>query len=121
MDTRNMEYENNSSLSSEEILEEKASRNTFYVNKKGKHLEATENGRKVISLIPSDDLLSPILSAKWEAQLQNLENGKDEHGNIRPHNENLQVYKSFMNDVKENTKHWIKEVNPDVAKKMKIS
>lgn len=35
MDTRNMEYENNSSLSSEEILEEKASRNTFYVNKKG--------------------------------------------------------------------------------------
>ena len=92
-----------------------------YVNKKGKHLEATENGRKVISLIPSDDLLSPILSAKWEAQLQNLENGKDEHGNIRPHNENLQVYKSFMNDVKENTKHWIKEVNPDVAKKMKIS
>ena len=91
-----------------------------YITKKGKHLEATENGRKVISVIPSNDLLSPLLSAKWETQLRNLENGKDEYGNLRTYQENLFEYKKFMDDVKLNTKHWIKDANPQVAKQMKI-
>ena len=91
-----------------------------YIKREGKYLKSTEAGRKALSLISIEDLHSPLLSAKWEAELRNLENGKDENGTLRTKNENVMIYKEFMEDVKNNTKEWIRIVNPEVSKKMKV-
>ncbi|MDD3225617.1 MAG: DNA topoisomerase III [Clostridium sp.] len=48
--------------------------NTFYIEKKGKDIYSTSKGRQVIDLVPSD-LKSPILTAKWEKELDLISKG----------------------------------------------
>jgi DNA topoisomerase-3 len=49
--------------------------NTFYVEKKGKELIPTSKGKQVVELVP-EDLKSPLLTAKWETELDLISKGK---------------------------------------------
>ncbi|EJP6471643.1 DNA topoisomerase III [Clostridium botulinum] len=49
--------------------------NTFYIEKKGKEIIPTSKGKQVIDLVPKD-LKSPLLTAKWERELDSISRGK---------------------------------------------
>ncbi|OBR94071.1 MULTISPECIES: DNA topoisomerase III [Clostridium] len=49
--------------------------NTFYVEKKGKEIIPTSKGKQVVELVP-EDLKSPLLTAKWETDLNLISKGK---------------------------------------------
>lgn len=49
--------------------------NTFYIEKKGKEIFPTSKGKQVINLVPKD-LKSPLLTAKWEKELDSISKGK---------------------------------------------
>ncbi|WP_234122075.1 DNA topoisomerase III [Clostridium hydrogenum] len=49
--------------------------NTFYVEKKGKEMVPTSKGKQVVELVP-EDLKSPLLTAKWETELEAISKGK---------------------------------------------
>ncbi|PJI09059.1 MULTISPECIES: DNA topoisomerase III [Clostridium] len=48
---------------------------TFYVEKKGKEIVPTSKGKQLVNLVPSD-LKSPLLTAKWESQLEDISKGR---------------------------------------------
>jgi DNA topoisomerase-3 len=48
---------------------------TFYIEKKGKDIYPTSKGKQVIDLVP-EDLKSPILTAKWEKDLEAISKGR---------------------------------------------
>lgn len=71
--------------------------NTFYIEKKGKDIFPTSKGKQVINLVP-EDLKSPLLTAKWETQLDSISKGKM-NGNI--FTGNMRDYASkLVDDVK---------------------
>ena len=49
--------------------------NSFVIEKKGKDIYPTSKGKQLIDLVP-EDLKSPLLTAKWESQLDNIAKGK---------------------------------------------
>jgi DNA topoisomerase-3 len=49
--------------------------NSFVIEKKGKEILPTSKGKQLIELVPAD-LKSPILTAKWERQLDEIAKGK---------------------------------------------
>ncbi|EJO5347857.1 DNA topoisomerase III [Clostridium botulinum] len=49
--------------------------NTFYIEKRGKEIVPTSKGKQVIDLVPKD-LKSPLLTAKWEKELDSISKGK---------------------------------------------
>ncbi|AQR95250.1 DNA topoisomerase III [Clostridium saccharoperbutylacetonicum] len=49
--------------------------NSFVIEKKGKEILPTSKGKQLIDLVPAD-LKSPILTAKWESQLDEIAKGK---------------------------------------------
>ena len=49
--------------------------NSFVIEKKGKEIYPTSKGEQLIDLVPAD-LKSPLLTAKWERQLDNIARGK---------------------------------------------
>lgn len=49
--------------------------NSFVIEKKGKDLVPTSKGKQLMELVPSD-LKSPLLTAKWEKQLDDIAKGK---------------------------------------------
>ncbi|AYD41446.1 DNA topoisomerase III [Clostridium fermenticellae] len=49
--------------------------NTFYVEKNGKEIIPTSKGKQLVELVP-DDLKSPLLTAKWETELDLISKGK---------------------------------------------
>ena len=49
--------------------------NSFVVEKKGKEIVPTSKGRQLIKLVP-EELKSPLLTAKWEKQLDEISKGK---------------------------------------------
>lgn len=49
--------------------------NMFYVEKQGKDLIPTSKGKQLIDLVP-EDLKSPLLTAKWEGELERISKGK---------------------------------------------
>lgn len=49
--------------------------NTFYIEKKGKEIFPTSKGKQVINLVP-EDLKSPLLTAKWEMELDLISKGR---------------------------------------------
>lgn len=49
--------------------------NSFVIEKKGKDIYPTSKGKQLIDLVPAD-LKSPLLTAKWESQLDNIAKGK---------------------------------------------
>ncbi|URZ03651.1 DNA topoisomerase III [Clostridium felsineum] len=48
---------------------------TFYIEKKGNEIVPTSKGKQLVNLVPSD-LKSPLLTAKWEGQLDAISKGK---------------------------------------------
>ncbi|WP_294354828.1 DNA topoisomerase 3 [uncultured Clostridium sp.] len=49
--------------------------NSFVIEKRGKEIYPTSKGKQLIDLVP-EDLKSPLLTAKWESQLDNIAKGK---------------------------------------------
>lgn len=49
--------------------------NSFYIEKKGKEIIPTSKGKQIIDLVP-EDLKSPLLTAKWEKELDLISKGK---------------------------------------------
>lgn len=49
--------------------------NSFVIEKKGKEIYPTSKGTQLINLVP-EDLKSPLLTAKWESELDNIAKGK---------------------------------------------
>ncbi|WP_315117843.1 DNA topoisomerase III [uncultured Clostridium sp.] len=49
--------------------------NSFYVEKKGKEIIPTSKGKQIVDLVP-EDLKSPVLTAKWEKELDSISKGK---------------------------------------------
>ena len=57
--------------------------NSFVIEKKGKDIIPTSKGTQLIELVPAD-LKSPLLTAKWEKQLDEIAKGKrKDHGFIK--------------------------------------
>ncbi|SDK18005.1 DNA topoisomerase III [Sediminibacillus albus] len=53
--------------------------NSFYMEKKGKHIFITSKGRQLLDLVP-EDLKSPALTAEWEQKLGEIADGKRSKG-----------------------------------------
>ena len=70
--------------------------NSFVIEKKDKYIYTTSKGRQLLELSPSD-LSSPVLTAKWEQQLNDIAKG------------NIDKNK-FLNDMINYTKLIIKEI-----------
>ena len=49
--------------------------NMFYIEKNGKEIVPTSKGKQLIDLVPTD-LKSPLLTAKWENELERISKGK---------------------------------------------
>jgi DNA topoisomerase-3 len=49
--------------------------NTFYIEKRGKEIFPTSKGKQLIELVP-EDLKSPLLTAKWEKDLESISKGR---------------------------------------------
>ena len=71
--------------------------NSFVIEKKGKDIVPTSKGLQLMELVP-DELKSPILTAKWEKELDNIAKGKA--SNIK-FVENMKKYATdLVQDVK---------------------
>lgn len=71
--------------------------NSFVIEKKGKEIVPTSKGRQLIELVP-EELKSPILTAKWEKELDNIAKGK---ANSNAFVENMKRYATdLVQDVK---------------------
>lgn len=74
--------------------------NSFYIEKRGKEIVPTSKGKQLIELVPSD-LKSPLLTAKWERELDLISKGRLK-GNIFVNNMRGYATK-LVEDVKEST------------------
>lgn len=71
--------------------------NSFYIEKKGKEILPTSKGKQIIDLVP-EDLKSPLLTAKWEKELDLISKGKLKG---RAFIDDMKVYASkLVEDVK---------------------
>jgi DNA topoisomerase-3 len=53
--------------------------NMFYVEKRGKEIIPTSKGKQLIDLVPAG-LKSPLMTAKWERELENISLGNENPG-----------------------------------------
>ena len=71
--------------------------NSFVIEKKGKDIVPTSKGKQLIDLVP-EDLKSPLLTAKWEEDLDDIAKGT---ANNKKYIDELKVYaKKLVDDVK---------------------
>ena len=61
-----------------------------FIERKGKHLNATDRGKELISAVPVDELKSAELTGRWEARLSRMADGKEGR-------------EAFMSDVRART------------------
>ena len=76
--------------------------NSFVIEKKGKEIYPTSKGKQLIDLVPAD-LKSPLLTAKWERQLDNIAKGKAND-------------KKFVGDMKGYATKLVEDVKGETAK-----
>ena len=76
--------------------------NSFVIEKKGKDIYPTSKGKQLIDLVP-EDLKSPLLTAKWESQLDNIAKGKAND-------------KKFVSDMKAYATKLVEDVKGGTAK-----
>ena len=76
--------------------------NSFVIEKKGKDIYPTSKGKQLIELVP-EDLKSPLLTAKWESQLDNIAKGKAND-------------KKFVGDMKAYATKLVEDVKGGTAK-----
>lgn len=74
-----------------------------YIERSGKNLSATAKGISLIDMLPIPEVKSPELTARWEQRLRKIEKGE----------ESLPI---FIDDIEEQTKVWVKEIQGSVAK-----
>ena len=71
--------------------------NSFVIEKRGKEIIPTSKGRQLIDLVPTE-LKSPLLTAQWESQLEDISKGKL---NDKKFVEDMRKYaKDLVEDVK---------------------
>lgn len=74
--------------------------NSFVIEKKGKDIYPTSKGTQLIELVPQD-LKSPLLTAKWESELDSISKGK---ANNKKFVDDMKVYATkLVKDVKNGT------------------
>lgn len=74
--------------------------NSFVIEKKGKDIYPTSKGAQLIELVPQD-LKSPLLTAKWESELDSIAKGK---ANNKKFVDDMKVYATkLVKDVKNGT------------------
>ncbi|OOM74104.1 DNA topoisomerase III [Clostridium sp. BL-8] len=71
--------------------------NSFVIEKKGKEIIPTSKGKQLIELVPTD-LKSPLLTAKWESQLDEIAKGKRDDNSFIREMKNYSV--ALVEDVK---------------------
>lgn len=71
--------------------------NSFVIEKRGKEIIPTSKGKQLIDLVPKD-LKSPLLTAKWESQLDEIAKGKREDHSFIKEMKNYSV--ALVEDVK---------------------
>lgn len=71
--------------------------NSFVIEKKGKDIYPTSKGKQLIELVPKD-LKSPLLTAKWESQLDQISKGKRDNLSFIKEMKNYSV--ALVEDVK---------------------
>lgn len=71
--------------------------NSFVIEKKGKDILPTSKGRQLIELVPKE-LKSPLLTAKWESQLDEIAKGKRDWNSFIKEMKNYSV--ALVEDVK---------------------
>ena len=71
--------------------------NSFVIEKKGKDIIPTSKGKQLIELVPND-LKSPLLTAKWERQLDEIAKGKTNWNSFIREMKNYSV--ALVEDVK---------------------
>ncbi len=76
--------------------------NSFVIEKRGKDIYPTSKGQQLIDLVP-EDLKSPLLTAKWESQLDNIAKGKAND-------------KKFVGDMKTYATKLVEDVKGGTAK-----
>ena len=78
--------------------------NMFYIEKNGKDIIPTSKGKQLIELVPAD-LKSPLLTAKWENELELISKGKQSPKTFL---ENIRIYSSgLVKDVKRSTDKYV--------------
>lgn len=78
--------------------------NMFYIEKNGKEIVPTSKGKQLIELVP-EDLKSPLLTAKWENELERISKGKQ---NPKIFMEEIRKYSAdLVGDVKGSTEKYI--------------
>lgn len=78
--------------------------NMFYIEKNGKEIVPTSKGKQLIDLVP-EDLKSPLLTAKWENELERISKGKQ---NPKIFMEEIRKYSAdLVGDVKGSTEKYI--------------
>lgn len=70
--------------------------NMYYIEKNGKEILPTSKGKQLIELVPVD-LKSPLLTAKWENELERISQGK-------------QNPKAFMSQIRDYSAHLVADV-----------
>lgn len=74
--------------------------NSFVIEKRGKDIYPTSKGIQLVELVP-EELKSPLLTAKWEKDLEDISKGK---ANDKAFIENMKGYAtSLVEDVKKGT------------------
>ena len=71
--------------------------NSFVIEKHGKEIIPTSKGKQLIELVP-EDLKSPLLTAKWERELDLISKGKSKDKDFI--NNMVNYSKKLINDVK---------------------
>ena len=78
--------------------------NTFYIEKRGKEIFPTSKGKQLIELVP-EDLKSPLLTAKWEKELELISKGRLNGGTFV---NNMRSYAvKIVDDVKKSNEKFV--------------
>ncbi len=80
--------------------------NSFSIEKRGKEIFPTSKGKQLIELVPTE-LKSPLLTAKWESQLDDISKGKEDAMDFIV--EMRRYAKSLVDDVKTNGNKFVHE------------
>ncbi|WP_346928532.1 DNA topoisomerase III [Clostridium sp.] len=80
--------------------------NAFSIEKRGKEIVPTSKGKQLIELVPSD-LKSPLLTAKWESQLEDISKGKEDSMDFIV--EMRRYSRALVEDVKVNGNKFVHE------------
>lgn len=70
--------------------------NSFYIERRGKEIVATSKGEQIIKLAPKD-LCEPLLTAKWEMELEKISEGKSDKN-------------KFISDIEKYTRELVSSV-----------